>query len=188
MNEMPRVWIGCIGCYNGGFLVGEWVDADEADTYAEMDQWTSLIDSARNWPNGKAQAYHIVEAHEELWCYDSEGFGDLIKGECSPGQAAEVWQLVEDLGDDERDAFGAWLANQHLSADSDHLKQFQDSYQGRADSAEDYVRDWIEECDGVDTSQFPYSCIDWDAAAREFFMSDYDALDAPDGGVFIFSH
>lgn len=25
-----KVWVGCLGCYNGGALVGEWFDAGEA--------------------------------------------------------------------------------------------------------------------------------------------------------------
>ena len=26
----PRVWVGCLGCYNAGRLVGRWVDAEDA--------------------------------------------------------------------------------------------------------------------------------------------------------------
>ena len=31
---MPRVWIGCLACYNEGNLVGDWFDADVADDRA----------------------------------------------------------------------------------------------------------------------------------------------------------
>ncbi len=33
MTLNPRVWVGCLGCYNAGVLVGAWVDAAEAEDF-----------------------------------------------------------------------------------------------------------------------------------------------------------
>lgn len=34
-TDAPRAWIGCLGCYNDGRLVGEWMDADDAENLPE---------------------------------------------------------------------------------------------------------------------------------------------------------
>lgn len=31
LDNTPRVWIGCLHCYNSGGLVGEWFDAVDAE-------------------------------------------------------------------------------------------------------------------------------------------------------------
>lgn len=30
-DTTPRVWVGCLACYNAGRLVGDWHDASDAD-------------------------------------------------------------------------------------------------------------------------------------------------------------
>lgn len=46
----------------------------------------------------------------------------------------------------------------------------------RADYFEEYARDYAEDCGMVsDDVQWPYTCIDW-AAAAEDLLQDYDAL------------
>ena len=51
-DTTPRVWIGCLACYNAGSLVGDWFDAATADEvttydvheaiarYFDWDSWT----------------------------------------------------------------------------------------------------------------------------------------------------
>jgi hypothetical protein len=64
---VPRAWIGCLGCYNEGRLVGEWLEADDLE-----DEDTLAAICAR--PD-----------HEELWAMDTEF---IPGGEMSPAEAA----------------------------------------------------------------------------------------------------
>lgn len=57
-DQTPKVWIGCLACYNSGYLVGDWFDAVDADE-------TTLADVHR----GSGRPY---AACEELWCFDHE--------------------------------------------------------------------------------------------------------------------
>lgn len=57
-DTAPRVWVGCLHCYNSGRLVGHWFDATEAE---EIDL------AAVHKGSGSLSA-----ACEELSCLDHE--------------------------------------------------------------------------------------------------------------------
>lgn len=61
----PRVWIGCLACYNAGSLVGKWYDAENAGEVTPGD------------------LHGHPSSHEELWVFDLEGF-PRAAGEMSP--------------------------------------------------------------------------------------------------------
>lgn len=52
----PRVWAGCIACYNGGRFVDEWIDAEDPAEVTPED------------------LHSLPTGHQELWCLDIEGF------------------------------------------------------------------------------------------------------------------
>ena len=86
-----RVWVGCLGCYNAGGLVGAWVDALEAESLEPHEQAAVSMPAVC----GDVKA-------EERWVFDHEGFGGFLEGECSPAEAVRVaetgpWEPVEDL-------------------------------------------------------------------------------------------
>ena len=80
----PEVWVGCMACYNGGNLIGEWVDATEA---------ADLPETADVFANCRARL------HEEFWCYDHQGFEGLLDGECSPSEAQAIAEAANDIED-----------------------------------------------------------------------------------------
>jgi Antirestriction protein (ArdA) len=89
-----RVWVGCLGCYNGGRLVGTWIDAVEANL--TMTSWVEH--------GGRVPADHAVEAHEELWVMDFECM-PFLDGESSPAEAqriGESWRGCSRIGPDVR--------------------------------------------------------------------------------------
>jgi antirestriction protein len=151
MQTEMRAWVGCLACYNNGSLRGDWYDAETAGDVAP-------------------EALHGGETdHEELWCMDFEGF-PAGQEECSPCEAQE---LAEKLGAVKHpEAFAAWVANG--SGTIDDGREFEDSYCGEYTSEEDYAQELADETGALkDGAQWPYSCIDWEAAARELFCGDY---------------
>lgn len=70
-SETWQVWAGCLGCYNAGRLIGEWLPALDPDTDAA----------------GLTASGHCVRCGSDEWqCLDTEL--PLINGEPGLGEAA----------------------------------------------------------------------------------------------------
>jgi len=172
-----RVYIACLACYNEGYHVGEWYDADEAGE----------ITVKQIHKDGDAPDSPWLVEHEELWVHDHEGFGNLLKGECSPSEAQRIAELVADLDDDMRDAVGAYLEDRGDQLDDDSLARCRDAYHGKHDSEKDFAVDWVEGTDAIkDEVTWPYNHIDWDQAAEEIFNGGFYALKAAGGDIHVF--
>lgn len=166
----PRVWIGCLSCYNEGRLIGEWYPAKEAGEVAPED------------------IHHKETSHEEIWCFDIEGFPSGT-GEMSP-TAAQAWgELYDEVGETQWPALLAWVETGCHVVDADDLtsvSDFEDAYQGEWDSFDDYATQLAEDV-GL-TDDWPEEAqryFDWNAWTRDLGF-DYTVIDAPGGGVFIF--
>lgn len=191
-----RVWVGCLGCYNAGGLVGRWVDAAEAGDYEPHE--------AVNLPAGGVPPCGRLEGADERWCFDHEGFGGFLSGECSPAEAQRIAEAMAEAEADgaELAAVGEYLANtgERLTDWADVREGFEESYQGEYDSGEDYAERSFEEMGGFDvygeaggsdrpadlSSRWPFYCIDWERAWRELRLGDGMWTAESSGGVYVF--
>ena len=162
----PKVWIGCLACYGGGDLVGEWFDA--ADCPTAMPEFDERVK--------KVGDYHAGEGHEELWVMDFEDFGGFITGECSPSDAKRVAEQIQAIEADHIDprlvaywAEGiAGLDLSELEWDAPTAAAFQDSYRGQWDSVMSYLDNYYTECYGEQLEALPDAvryAIDWGQVA-----------------------
>jgi antirestriction protein len=168
-TETPAAWVGCLGCYNEGKLIGKWLsDPDEIREYRCPEPVT------------------IYNSHEELGVMDHEHM-PLISGECSPVTFADAIDWLDQLDSHQPvEAVSAWLDNLGLSWRDADLADFDEAYAGEWRSEEEYAEDLAEECGLIDTdAMWPNSYIDWERAARDLFMTDCWSREAP-GGVFVF--
>jgi antirestriction protein len=173
--DPPRIWIGCLACYNGGYLVGEWYDAEEGATITP-------------------KALHgRPTSHEELWVFDHENFLGLLDGECSPSHAAEVAEALAEVRAEERSAFTAWYS-QHATPGTepaDCVEQFRDQFRGEWDSEADFAQEYASDTLGVEETalltRWPFYEINWNRAADELFTGGYAAADAPGGRIYVFA-
>ena len=172
-----RAWVGCLACYSEGRLVGEWVDAVDADTFTPCQR-----------PD-----------HEEWWVMDHEGLP--ISGECSPSEATRWADWLSEVVEWQRGAVLAWVGLGSYATDTDGLpilSDFDDAYCGEWDSFREYAENVAEECGYLSTpaehahhwagQAVPnplLSYIDWDAWARDLSY-DYHTAPAPGGGVYVF--
>jgi antirestriction protein len=168
-NDVPRVWVGCLACYNDGRLVGEWVDATEAAEFTPCER-----------PD-----------HEEWWCFDHEGLP--ITGECSPQEAGQWADAIAGCVAETGAPLAAVLAYaDNFHADGPHvLDDFPEAWSGEWDTEADFAYDVAESCGyiptGEDAANNPLlTHIDWDGWTRDLFMGDYWSARNPDGGVFVF--
>ena len=65
-DTTPRVWIGCLACYNEGRLVGDWYDAITADeiTTASHQRGTTLTAQRRQDEATVALTFGCLEAQQ----------------------------------------------------------------------------------------------------------------------------
>lgn len=174
----PRVWVGCLACYNAGRLVGDWFEGTEAGDVVAADL-TSLA-----YEDDDERAEHLT--HEELWVFDHEGYGGLLSGECSPAEAQRLAELLEALDDHERAPFVVWVSDG--CGDADDVERFQDAYRGEWDTFEQYADQLAEDCGvfaGVPEDMQPYIAIDrW---ARDLLLGgDYFEVSTGRGTVWVF--
>ena len=73
-DTTPRIWVGCLACYNSARLVGAWFAAIEGDDITLADV------------HGGSQ--HVRPGCEEIWVMDHENLP--FRGECSPHDAAQL--------------------------------------------------------------------------------------------------
>jgi len=207
----PRVWVGCLACYNGGDLVGAWLPASEGPEYVpeehvracfscgEVGASPEVLCPAR-FDRGDGRREHYVGIrgpdglpHEEQWVMDHEGFGGLLAGECSPSVAARLAEAINGIQADGLPvgAVAAWLANtgEKLEEwDAWTSEAFSEAYCGEHGSEADYAEELAEEIvEGARFDGWPFSCIDWERAWRELELGgDNWSVEIPSGGVWIF--
>lgn len=182
-----KVWIGCMACYNGGDLVGFWIDADEAVDVTEPREAFGAHIRANE--SGHYPSAHDEEQHEEFWVYDvDDAPHKSLNREMSPMEAGEIAERLAELEDLDLDleAFGAWIdhtGHEFLKADTG---LFEDAYCGVWKDEEDYAYDLAESMGTVPKDHsWPASYIDWDRAARDLFM-DMFTEPASVGGIHVF--
>ncbi|GGU41623.1 hypothetical protein GCM10010211_00770 [Streptomyces albospinus] len=168
----PSVWIGCLACYNAGHLTGSWYDADIANLVTPEDLHGRSTD------------------HEELWVMDHEDFHGALQGECSPSEAAEIAEALQELSYDETDGFAVWVAEWGDGVErNEWVDRFREEFRGFHDSEAHFAQEWAEDTFDEEDKQrmkrWPFSEIDWDRAADELFSSGFHAERAS-GGIYVF--
>lgn len=174
LDSAPRVWVGCLHCYNSGRLVGEWFDAVDADE-------VTLTDVHRG-------AGGSCGGCEELWCFDHENLP--VRGEMSPNEAAEWGSSLASVPEHQREALCAWVRSGDYVAegtgDLPSIPDFEDRYCGEWESFREYAEELADGTgllSGVPEDVARY--FDWAAWTRDLAF-DYTVEDAPGGGVFVF--
>ena len=170
LDTTPRVWIGCLACYNDGRLAGDWFDAASADEITTYD------------------VHGRDSSHDELWCFDIENIP--MRREMSPSEAAEWGRVFDEVDEHQRAALYAWVASGDYSAegtgDLPCTSDFEERYQGHWDTFAEYAENLADDIgllDGVPEEIARY--FDWSAWTRDLAF-DYATHDNPEGGVFVF--
>ena len=152
----PSVYCGTYGKYNNGSLFGLWLDITKFNDYDEF------IDVCRQ--------LHADEEDPELMFQDYECFPrELYCESCMGEETFDKILEYGELSDDDKEAFDDFLQNNDYD-----MEKFHEAYVGKWDSEEDFAYHIIEECYDLekmmgDMARF----FDYEAFARELFMSDY---------------
>lgn len=175
-DQTPRVWIGCLNCYNSGRLVGQWFEC------------SAVLETAIADIHSGAES--VRAGCEETWCLDHENVP--VSGEFGPLEAAEWGRVYEEAGAERWPAVMAWVrSGSHVTEGTGEipvLSEFEERYAGHWESFEEYADMFAEETDLMD--RWPDEAkryFDWSAWRRDLAY-DYTVCDAPapEYGVFIF--
>ncbi|MEU7830353.1 antirestriction protein ArdA [Nonomuraea sp. NPDC049129] len=120
-----------LAAYVNGRLVGDWVDLDAC---ADYDEFTQQVDKV------------TLNAEEVMVSEQESDFGIKIPQFMS---LADIWyahQMLSEIGENNREAFGDYLAYYGgLDYLDQAMRDFDDHYCGRWDSIEDYAWDYAED-------------------------------------------
>ena len=172
-DTTPRVWIGCLHCYNDGRLVGDWFDAATTDgvTLADVHGAHSRADS-----------------HDELWCFDHENLP--VRGELDPLAAADWGRVYTEVGPEHWPALCAWVESGDYVAegtgDLPSISDFEERYCGAWENFREYAEQLADDIGLLaDVPEEIARYFDWQAWSRNLAF-DYATHDDPEGGVFVF--
>jgi len=167
----PRAWVGCLGCYNNGALFGKWIEGVNAS-----DLTGNGLATLENI--GGYIAPRCVKCFgDEFWVFDHENYLGLIEGECSPSEAEEAADTIEAMPEEEREAFGEYVA--HVGSAT--YEQFEEANCGQWDSEEAFAEDLLASTGDLDPNSFLARYFDLEAFARDLF---YDYFITDSGHVF----
>lgn len=169
-DTTPRVWIGCLACYNAGQLVGDWHDASDAEEVSADDV------------HGRASS------HDELWCFDIENIP--VRREMSPNEAAEWGRVFDEVDEHLRPALLAWVRSGDYVAkgtgDLPSIPDFEERYAGHWDDFDEYAHQLAEDIGLLtDVPEEVVRYFDWAAWTRDLAF-DFTVEDAAGSGVFVF--
>lgn len=168
-DTTPRVWIGCLACYNAGRLVGDWHDASDAEEVSTDDV------------HGRASS------HDELWVFDIENIP--VRREMSPHEAAGWGRVFDEVDEHQREALFAWVASGDYvvegAGDLPSTSDFEERYAGHWDSFDNYARQIADDIGLLrDVPEEIATYFDWGSWTRDQRF-DYTVVDA-DSGAYVF--
>ena len=169
---IPRVWIGCLSCYNEGRLIGEWFEAATADEVTLAD-----VHGTHSW----------ASARDELRVFGHENIP--VRGKLDPLAAAEWGRVYTEVGPEHWPALCAWVESGDYVAERTaraSISDFEERYQGHWDSFREYAEQLADDIDLLaDVPEEIAQYFDWEAWSRDLVF-DYSTYDDPEGGVFVF--
>lgn len=166
-SDHPRIYVGTYAKYNDGSIDGKWIDISEYNTYEEF------VNACRELHKDEKDPEFMVQDYEnfpEKWYHE----GGL--------PSEEEFNKINDyymMDDDRKAAYEAYV---NYTGDDD-LEHFQEAYQGKFSSAEDFAYDVVDGIgwDGVGENNLEMY-FDYDSFGRDlmydFHRGDEDNEDS----------
>jgi antirestriction protein len=120
-----------------------------------------------------------VPSSEEWAIHDHEGYPRGLISEYMPlSEIAKIEELLEEVGDDNVEAFMAWVNECQGSSIKDaDADKFREAYRGQYDSERNFAEEWAVETGTISEDSPMFSYIDWDhywsgCLQHDFYYSD----------------
>lgn len=176
-TDTPRVWIGDLGAYNDGRLVGSWIDATDRD---------ALDDAIDRATHGGRSDYFVA---------DSDGFGGMVGEYASADTIHALATIIGDHGLEVVQAFRDCTGENDPDAIAEEIE---DRYVGEFESWADFAMSdhnvWTDRdgdgrtitCVGTELGTLEIvgedpSYVDWDAIGRDYNLGGCTYTGTTDG-------
>lgn len=157
-----KIYVGTCKRYNNGSLAGAWLDLSD---YSDKDEFLNAC-----------YELHESETDPEFMYQDWENIPDCFINESFLSEKFfELRDALQELSDDEQNAFFAWLEYYYNDITEeepeDLINDFHDGYIGKYNSEKDFAFALIDRKN--DLSDFVKMYFDYDAYARDIFINEY---------------
>ena len=156
--ETPSIYVACLASYNNTILHGVWIDATQSEDKIMEEIWSMLDNSSE--PNAEEYAIHDYEGFGSIQIHEYEAIFNIV----------EYASFIEEHGE-----LGQALLSDYSMDDA--ATMLGDHYQGCYDSEVDFARQLFDECyaDRLPDNLSYY--FDFEAFARDLFISDYYSVE-----------
>ena len=156
-SDSPALYCGTYGKYNEGNFNGMWVNVSTFDSYEDFINFCTAI--------------HADEEEPELMYQDFANIPDSLyhesMGEEEFNKIAEYCELCDEYNVSAVDDFLECFSPEDLD-------RMDDAYMGVYDSKEDFAREIVNDCYGIEKMMGDLAYyFDYDAFARDLFRGDY---------------
>ena len=173
-TEVSKVWVGCIGCYNEGNLVGKWMDAEQLED--TLDKGQNLLRAVCTKPQC-----------EEWRIHDYDG----PIASCYREEHPDIEELIElmNLIDHEPDEYTvALMVHRDRTTDAPTVSAIEELVHevihiGFRSDLKDYFMEFAIDCGLINHDHPMFSYIDWEWFAHNQ-MYDYSEYEY-NGGLYI---
>tara|TARA_R110002096_G_scaffold321656_1_gene515796 strand:- start:281 stop:796 length:516 start_codon:yes stop_codon:yes gene_type:complete len=130
-SATPKVYVSTYQTYNNGSLEGQWIDLDDFDTKEDFYEHLSKL-NCKIWK----------EDDPEYMFQDYENYPEEYYSES--GMEEDVFRFIQEVDDEEKDMFIAFLDNWGFSDFDECFQQFVDRKTGY-DNWEDFAYEYAEQ-------------------------------------------
>lgn len=180
-TERFLIYVASLSDYNAGILHGAWIDFDQ------LDNIDAVVPAIQRMLEASPTAKATGQPAKEWAIHDYEGWCGLDIDEND--YPASLWLRYETLSslleegyspDAIRD-YAEWAGADGF--DDPFKNAFEEAYAGQYESELEFAEEWVEDT-GVlaNVPDFLLNYFDYDAFARDLFMTDYHMSDS--GHVF----
>lgn len=155
--DTPSIYVACLASYNNAILHGVWIDATQSEDEIMEEIWEMLDNSSE--ANAEEYAIHDYVGFGSIKIHEYESICNIVEYASFIGEHGEL---------------GLVLLSDYSIDDAQTM--LEEHYQGCYDSEVDFARQLFDECY---VHQVPgnLSCyFDYEAFARDLFISDYCSI------------
>jgi antirestriction protein len=198
----PRLWVGCLSCYNNGTLHGAWLTAEQCEgplreTAPELAReghyamFAALVNDettdAEALYGGAAYDRCEVCGGDEWWGMDVEGLPASWSEEMSPADFVGKCQLRDQIEGESYDVDAYVAYESMVGAEYANPDEFMDAYQGHYDSRTAFGEEmWGEAGYGAEIPEHLQAYFDVEAWTRDLFIGGDYWADETASGVYVF--
>jgi len=168
LDAEVRIYVGTYRKYNEGSIKGAWLDLS---AYADQEDFLTAC-----------RELHSDEKDPELMFQTFEGFPRCWYEESSAPPAI-LWEWMEMKDEPMREAFGLYAEN--MGGDV-KMCDFENCYQGTADSEADFAENLTEGCGDIPKDLPSWIVIDWKKSWDSGLRFDYWAESGESGDLHFF--